>query len=281
MQCLNSDCGASVPSNSPICVACGEAVGAPNVRAALCSSELTALDYRYKNALDEAKKEGREENFFKIQSAAAMTQAVICMPLVRLLPVLMDDASLISTYSLQIASGLRSPQSGGADSVRNSVEEAFFPNYSQHIRFAALSFDGWGQTAYGGCSVELKEVSVRTRSTVFDSPLFNFATNNGVVLTNEVPKGFRATWGDRAKLAAAKIGAASDASTEQTCARLFIPLVEDTRSDCIEVHIYGPLNRHSISRVSMAKEIRKPDILIQEAVREMLEENGAAIRLMI
>jgi hypothetical protein len=242
---------------------------------------LKALDYRYKNALDEAKKEGVEENFFKIQSAAAMTQAVICMPLARLVPVLTDEASLISTYSLQVASGLRSPQSGGADSVRNSVEEAFFPNYAQHIRFAALSFDGWGQTAYGGCSVELKEVAVRARSTVFDSPLFNFVTKKGVVLTNEIPKGFRATWDDRAKLAAAKIDAASDVSTEQACARLFIPLIENTTSDCMEVHIYGSLNRYSISRVSMVKEKRKADILIQKAVQEMLKKDGVAIRIKI
>ncbi|KKN48981.1 hypothetical protein LCGC14_0647530 [marine sediment metagenome] len=66
-----------------------------------------------------------------------------------------------------------------------------------------------------------------------------------------MPKGLRAVWDDRGKLAATK--RMSDI-TETTCEQdhpglLFSPGEQGWDADFVEVHIYGPWNVHSVEKV--------------------------------
>jgi hypothetical protein len=155
--------------------------------------------------------------------------------------------------------------------IRTSVEEMFFPNYSQEIRFGALSLSGQGQAAYGGCSVEFKNSAVAARATAFDSPLFTFVKNHGIGLTKAVPPGYRATWEDRSKLAAAKLGLKAAGVPHSEYADLLLPPSTGLESDCMEVHIHGPLSRNSISMVHMIAAKRREDRALQKVAMNSLK----------
>jgi hypothetical protein len=249
------------------------------VREAELDKEREALDSRYSQALEDATHRGLRDNFLEIERLASGSHAVICMPLARLLPLSADSNALLATFSLQVDGESRVPSNTISDAVRTSVEQAFFPNYASSIRFGALSLNGRGQSAYGGCNVELKDVSVEARSTVFDSPLFEFVKQHNVNLAEPIPVGYRATWARKGRLVAAKVDCASDVSTKEKAAEVILPPSADTNSECFEVHIFGPLNRNSISRVSMAQQKRRPDRALQRCILENLQDAGIAVEV--
>lgn len=278
MKCPNGGCGADIVRSQRHCIACGADIGAPNVRAANDSAEVSALGVRYADELRKAQDVGYEADFLRFVELLAQSKAVVCMPSSRLLTLASDPASLLSTFGLQIEGESRVPLDNRFDNIRASVEEAFFPNYSREIRFAALSLTDSGHAAYGACSVTLKDSSISNRATVFEFPLFKFAEVKSVKLSEAIPAGHRADWLGRSKLAAVKFDRRVEGMGDDQMAEILLPTPTDTVSDCVEVHIYGSLNRYSIAGVVMTPEKRRADILIQKAVVENLTEIGVSVR---
>lgn len=278
MNCSSGECGAPLPLHERFCVACGKDAGAPNVRKANDPAEIAAVELRYSEQLARARDGGYGKAFDKFEQEAAESTAVVCMPSGRLLSLATDPNSLLSTFGLQIEGQSRVPQDNRFDNIRSSVEEAYFPNYSKFIRFAALSLSSVGHAAYGSCSISLKESAIIDRASLFEYPLFEFAEKFAVGLSKPIPFGHRATWGRRGRLAAAKLGsklAVAGASN----AEVLLPAPLDTLADCIEVHIYGPLNRYSFQKVVMLQEKRREDRAIQRAIFESLQRENVDVEL--
>jgi hypothetical protein len=91
------------------------------------------------------------------------------------------------------------------DLQRRIADSIMFPYYEEDIRFAILSLDGVGATAYGDCSVVLQDVAISDRATVFEENSVSFCERLGLGVSQLLPPGYRSTWEDRGMLATAKL----------------------------------------------------------------------------
>jgi hypothetical protein len=229
------------------------------------------LELRFSKARLAANDGGCGQDFDQFLELAERADAVVCMPPSRLLE-LLNPTALYSTFGLQLEGETRVPQDNRFDSIRASVEEAFFPSYSKHIRFAALSLRDVGHESYGACSVTIKKGAIASRASVFEFPLVTFADRTGHPLGQPIPPGHRAVWDSRGKLAAAKLGMSCGGMNYGEMADLILPPPTDTLSDCIEVHIYGSFNVHSIARVAIITPKDPIEQAIQRALVGKLEQ---------
>lgn len=261
-----------------MCVVCGSDAGVPNVRAAQRDAERAALEIRYSDAEEAAKANGLLSIFAKFRVAADGTVAVVCRNLSILKVISGGDNALYGSYHHQVDAHVRIPELNNWDQKRESLESALFPGYYREICFGALSFTGLGLTAYGDFSIVLKDHTISKRASVFNSPIFRFFRDQKVVFGDDIPDGFRATWQDRGKLAVAKLGARLDAKMDVAeFQSLMLEAGTSTESDCIEVHIYGPIHRRAIEKVIGKRPPRKADRIIFDSAARELRQIGVAI----
>src|SRR5260370_12734062 len=123
-----------------------------------------------------------------------------------------------------------------------------FPYYQSEIRFAALSLDGIGATAYGDCSIVLKDVAISERATAFEENSVLFCEKHELGAAKLLlPPGYRSTWDARGILAVAKL---EPKLTPATSAAAFAKLLLGTTDpDFVEVHIYGNLTPGTIEPI--------------------------------
>lgn len=277
MRCPNRQCMSSLAPHMRECPACGSDGGFPNVRLATNSDEVVQLELRFSKEQVGANQKGYAEEFSKLFELASEANAIICMPSTRLLD-LISDSSLLSTFGLQLEGESRVAQDNRFDQIRSSVEEAYFPNFSKQIRFAALSLTDQGHSAYGQCSVSLKPSAISERASVFEMPLFEFAKSQSLNVGCKVPPGHRAPWAARGKLVCAKLGSHCAGLSSKEMAALLMPEPSDTLSDCVEVHIFGSINKFSIHKVVISNSTNRADELIALAVSEKLRDHGIELR---
>ena len=101
----------------------------------------------------------------------------------------------------------------------------------------------------------LKDAAIRTRATVFEENSLYFCKRLYLGVGKHLPPGYRATWEQRDRLAAAKLEAELQVgmlpdSFPGVLLKSSGSLKDD---DFVEVHIYGPLNRTSIERLVIGK----------------------------
>lgn len=277
MKCPNRECTGSLAPHIRECPACGIDGGAPNVRLANHQDEIVQLELRFSRARVDADNAGYGQDFERLIALAAESDAVICMHSVRLQD-LLNENSLLSTFGLQIDASSRVPLDNRYDAIRSSVESALFPNFDKHIRFAALTITDVGQSAYGACSVMLKKSAITSRASVFEFPLFDFA-DGGQKLGQPIAVGHRASWENRSKLVGAKLGNKCRGLDNQQMANLLLPVPTDTQSDCVEVHIFQSINKHSIAHVTLTQPIEELDQVLQGILLEQLKRLGIRARL--
>jgi hypothetical protein len=278
MKCPNRECTSSLAPHLRDCPACGADGGAPNVRLANKEAEVVQLEMRYSKARLDAAEAGAEADFDTLLMLASESDAVICMPSIRLMD-LLRETSLLSTFGLQLEGECRIPQDNRFDNFRDSVESALFPNFSREIRFAALTISEVGQTAYGACSVVLRKSAIANRASVFEYPLFEFAAMTGQQVGQPIKPGHRASWANRGKLVAAKLGAKCSGLNREQMAALVLPEPVNTLSDCVEVHIFQSINRHSIGHVTLTSPKETVDEVLQIVLYEELQRQSISVRI--
>jgi hypothetical protein len=122
---------------------------------------------------------------------------------------------------------------------------------STSASLAALSLDGRGVAHYGDCFLVLKDSMIAHRLSVFEENTVVFMEHHAVGLTEDLPKGYRAPWPQRGRLAVAKL---ATQFTDQTGPGDYAGLLlrnapTADADDFIEVHIYGPLSIHAVESV--------------------------------
>ena len=151
------------------------------------------------------------------------------------------------------------------DLQRRIADSIMFPYYEEQIRFATLSLNGVGATAYGDCSIVLREVAISERATVFEENSVLFCERRGLGVAKPLPPGYRATWEDRGILATAKLESRLVPAT--SAAEFPTILVGATGQDFVEVHIYGALDRGSIQRIVARKPKSEADRILLEEIK--------------
>jgi hypothetical protein len=184
---------------------CGEFLGFPNFRAAIAERpELTA---RYQAARTDAKTRGIERLLDQLEALADAALPVIAMT-VDVCDLLLRGAKYES-YSQGIMRKDRAPARQMDHGDRMAVNERLFPNYGQHIVFAALSTDGTALDKYGAVAVTWNVTPhyLGRRATLLEENSYVFYERHklGSLRGPGPPQGFRAVWDDRKDLVVAKI----------------------------------------------------------------------------
>lgn len=215
------------------------------------------MNDRYRLACDELHHRGcdivRETFENEVRTKAV---AVISTHFNELQRLAVADTNVFSTYYRRVEAGLVIPEGDQWSVLRAVAEEAMFPGYKDHIRFATLSLDGVGVKNYGNgeCALTLRTSKVSHRASLFE--------DNNVVFTVyqqratmadacNLPKGYRSCWDDREKLCVAKLaGVLQPHHVLSDFPKLLIQQGRTTRDDrFVEVHIWGPLTIRAVERV--------------------------------
>jgi hypothetical protein len=165
MKCPN--CQEEVPDHLCDCVVCGNNVGYPNVRAALRTEEVEALELRINETEEYVNSRGCKSILENFRDVVAHSAAVVCCPLGKLSELASSDNQLYQTFYQAIGSEARLPEGNEWDRIRESVDSLLFPHYHEHIRSGSISIDRTGISGYGYCMV-LKETAIKNRASVFE-----------------------------------------------------------------------------------------------------------------
>jgi hypothetical protein len=253
------DCHFEVPPSCSVCPHCGRPSLFPNVIAASTTEESTELARRFDAAARDAESRGVLDGFNALLLHLEDTQSVLCRPLRRVEDLASSDRSVYPTYSKLIDAQIQVPEGEKWDILRGVAERAFFPYYHHEIRFAALTLDGRGPENYGDCSLVLRTDMIAHRASLLWQNCVLFAENIPMGQAHLLPKGFRAGWADRARLAATKLAARIDTSSTPADhgSWLLASGTDSSKDDFIEVHIFGPMTIRTVERVRLARPKKK------------------------
>ena len=260
-RCTN--CGANVPRETPDCPRCGTFMGFPNVRDA--EAEQAALHARYEDAVDDAKTRGAQHPVQAFEGTVDQkARAAIALPPPFLRQFLESGRTLYAPYESQVDAGVRWAAPVTDDRARRAVDSKLFGTYASRIVFAVLSLDGLAPRSYGSCTIELSHWTTERRASLLECNSFHFVEQHGLRLTDPVPAGYRATWGDAGRLAVAKLADRVYPSTQNSrFPRLLVYDADDRdQDDFIEVHIHGAIDLQSVNVVATPRptnESRDPD----------------------
>jgi hypothetical protein len=275
-------CSFEVLVSADRCPHCGRPGRFPNVLMAALKEEGDALDARYDSALGEAEGRGLRDAVSAFESAARSSQAVMTRPSGELLRLANGDNELYATY-YKLLGVTRLPTGGSWDLLRAPVDEALFPTFKEEIRFAALSLDGRGLPHYGDCFITLREAMIAHRASVFEENTVVFMKRRGVTFgeADKLTRGFRATWGARAKLCVAKLTARVSGDMDEAARAdlLLSPAGTPDADDFVEVHIYGPMTARTFERVRFLEQGDETPAraIIAAACAERLQGLGVVI----
>ena len=203
------ECSEPFASSQTSCPHCGRPSLFPNVTVASQQDEVAALESRYVQACAATSDSGsagvRERFENQIRSDAKVVISVGFNELARLAQA---DTNVFSTFHLRVSAGLQIPASGKWDVLRGVAEHALFPGYKDQSRFGALSLDGVGVRNYGDCSIEIRDVMVTHRTSLFEDNNVVFSAydqKTTLAGAGELECGHRARWADKEKLCVAKL----------------------------------------------------------------------------
>jgi hypothetical protein len=245
-------CGRSVPPRVERCPHCAMPGYFPNVDAAEAVDERQELASRYALARDHATANGTLSVFAQLEEVVRGSTATISRDVAEVTRLATSDRALYATY-YELAYALFIPEGTKWDSLRRVVDAALFPGYHDKIRFAALSANGSGLRHYGNCTLVLDEACVGHRASVFEENTCTWARRQDIRMADadQLPKGYRAVWADRPRLAAAKLHQRLQSPMTDGELRSLLLTNGTTSADdeFIEVHIYEALTIRSCTAV--------------------------------
>jgi hypothetical protein len=193
------------------------------------------------------------------------------------------DNELYATYYQVVEAGLRLPTGEKWDIIRVLTDDALFPAYKQHIRFAALSLDRVGLSNYGDCSMVLRDNMIAHRASVFEENSVTWMIRHGFSISNahNLPSGYRAVWNERNKLAVAKLADKFRPDTQPDSYPSLLlkqgAIPEDDQF--IEVHVWGPMTVRTFEHVTIKQPQKKAGRAILNALRERLGKAGVTMEV--
>ena len=276
-----SSCGNEVPPSAQHCPHCGQPGRFWNVLAADEPDERAALDRRYQTAKAGAiarKADGVLQDFEK---ALAGSKAVIARYQSDVLRLAKSMRQLYGTYYQMVEAGLQLPDGNEWDVLRGLADTVLFPDYREQMRFGALSLDGGGLPNYGECSIILREDMIADRTSVFEENSALFVERHDIRISRQphLPKGYRATWTERAKLAVAKLhGRIDSATTPDKYSQILLkPGATTEGDDFIGVHIFGPMTVLTMERVIVIAPQTSKRATIIRAIKSKLAKHNVQV----
>lgn len=250
-QCPN--CKNRVQINFEKCPSCFVFLWYPNVKKAKLPEHKDALEKRYWDALDRCTVSGAENKAKEFEAEMKNSFAVITMDESLFLQFLRKDNKLYTNHTIQLENSEISLKKPEQEEERSSVEAKLFSRYARKIRYVALSLDGIGLSYYGKVTVKLKSTYISHRASLIEDDSMVFMDKHKVFISGKIPEGYIVEWGDREKLAVAKL---ADKISEKTRKEDFPKILLEDRGGnfndrFIEVHIYGTINNFGFDSVKL------------------------------
>jgi len=239
------------------------------------------LNQRYQAAKADANARGADKAVSDFESAIADSVAVMTRHLLEVQRLSLSDNELYATYYQLIEAGVKVPKGEKWDPLRAVADSALFPNYKQHIRFAALALNEIGLSNYGDCSIVFRTDMIAHRASVFEENSVLFMKNKNILMSDadKLPQGYRATWQDRGKLCVAKLAGSIDPATQPD--KYFEVLLrqgaKSEDDEFVEVHIWGPVTARTIEQVTLTVKKKTPRS-IYKALKEKLVKAGVTLK---
>ena len=241
---------------------------APNVQ--IAKAEQRALYRRYEQARDRAEARGCAELFSKLEQVAARSKAVVTVGSHFAYHFLNSEKEVYSPYGLLVGAMVRAPYSLQADRQRRVVESWLFGQYADQIVYASLSSDGTGLASYGLVHMTLDERTIAHRASVLEENSVTFARR--YLPGSPPPKGYRSTWSDRGRLAAAKLEPKLVSEIEERdLPTLLLNSGERYNDEFLEVHIYGSFNWQAVAAIRVTMPESSPLTAIEQTLLKALE----------
>jgi len=240
-------------------------LGFPNVNDCSQKEELKALKKRYKEKVESASQKGFDDKRIEFEKAVKKSIAVINVDFFYLQMLMLWENSLYSTYQRQIEGETRDLAPMEFEKKRLGVEGTLFGSYGKNIRYAALSLDGNGLKSYGSFTIILSDTAIKKRATLLEENSFHFVENHKILAGGKIPKGYRAVWKDRHKLAVAKLPEKITLTKKENYATIVMDSTGDRKTDeFIEVHIFGKINKASIKAIRGCSKIEPAQKIIKK-----------------
>jgi hypothetical protein len=276
-----SFCHNEVPQPSPCCPHCGGRGLFWNVVAAEQPDERAALNRRYQAARKDATARSAGGRLQGFENALAGSKAVIARSQSEVLRLATSTRQLYGTYYQLIEAGLRLPDGDEWDVLRELADTVLFPHYKQEMRFGALSLDGVGLPNYGPCSIVLRDEMISHRTSVFEENSALFMERRKIKISREpkLPRGYRGTWGDRAKLCVAKLSTRIDSTTglDKYSGILLRAGATSEDDDFVEVHIFGPMTVLTMERVIVMAPQTSKRATITRSIKSKLAKHNVQV----
>jgi hypothetical protein len=270
-------CGLDVPLNLRDCPSCGTHHGFPNVK--MADEEHVELEARLDRARQAARVRGCEEQLARFETSCSAAHAVANVDVDFLHDLLTDDKLLYSGYGRQVAAGIRVPSAVNDDKHRTAVDGILFGSCGKDIAYAALTMNGCGLPSYGAVSLRLKDTSIANRASLLEENSYKFVVHHRIVPGDTVPRGYRASWAHRGKLAAAKMANRIQATTtpEEHAELLIAPGATRAHDEFVEVHVFGTFNVSAIQgiRVTGAVHAELDRYVLEAAERDAIAKGIA------
>ena len=267
-----SSCGNPVPFHRRTCHVCEQDMGFPNVRRA--ETEEPQLKKRYDTGVSSAAARGVEKILQEFESSVSCSEAVIARRLGQVLELIHSDNLLYTSFSKQLSQNARIAENNASDQIRESVDSAINPLYSQEIVHSVISITGQGVPYYGNCHIVFKSEYIEKRASLFEENPIRFLNRHGHIAGRPIPKGYRATWKNRGILAVAKLhGKVELTTTNADFQNLLISGTEE-ETDFIEVHIYGAIHAKTFERISIFGKLSTVERALLNAHREKIKALG-------
>lgn len=275
------ECKNEIPQPAECCPHCGRPGLFWNVIAAEDPAERAALERRYQAAKADAVSRNASRNVQDFENAVATSKAVIARSESEILRLASSDRQLYSTYYELTEAGVNLPAGDGWDVLRELADTVLFSKSKKAIRFGALSLDHIGLANYGACSLVLRDKMIRHRTSVFEENSAVFMERRRIKISREpkVPQGYKATWGERAKLGVAKLANRIDSNTgpDKYCGLLLRQSVTSEDDEFLEVHVYGPMTILTMEQVIVTAPRKNQRATILKAIEFKLKRYGVRV----
>ena len=141
-------CGHGYHFSQSLCPHCARPANYPNVYAAQDGDEAAALEGHYQHARRAAQSRGAGilTAIERFEDEVSNARAIVARPGGELQRLSTSDNEVYATFYQWLDAGVRLPSGEKWGALRRVTDEALFPGYRDHIRFAALSLDGAGLT---------------------------------------------------------------------------------------------------------------------------------------
>ncbi len=270
-------CNNDFPISSNCCPHCAQPGLFPNVIVAGDSEEVSELDKRYHDAYKKTKLRQCDHILSDYEKTILEnSKAAISRSLSEVERIAKSDNEIYVSYYKLIDAGLKLPSGSKWDILRRSAEESLFPGYRERIRFGSLSLTKEGSKNYGECSFVLRNEMIAHRASVFEENCVIFMKRHCILVSelDNLPKGHRAIWNDRGKLAAVK--AAGDMKPETDSDKyqeILLYNASDSKDDrFVEVHVSGPITARTMEHVTVTNPKRRQDKIFLKSLEKKLKK---------